>query len=167
MSDPFIGEMRLMPWGWAPRTWARCDGAILAKAQNQALFAILGAAFGGNGNTTFALPDLRGRVPVGAGANSYAVGAAGGEETHLLTTNEVPSHTHPVQGINQAADQPSFISGVFATTASAVYAPPSKNTLALQPRAIQSVGGTPHENRQPYQVITVGIALSGVFPSKN
>jgi microcystin-dependent protein len=166
MSDPFIGEMKLMPWGYAPRGWARCDGGVLQKNQNQALFTLLGTTFGGNGVTNFQLPDLRGRVPVGWG-KTYNLGDKGGEETHMLTVNEVPSHTHPVQGIAKTADQASFVNNVFGTTDTALYAAPSTNRLNLMAQAIQTVGGTAHENRQPYQVITMGIALNGIYPSKS
>src|SRR3954467_1403261 len=114
MSEPFIGEIRLMPYGYAPRSWARCDGALMSVTQNQALFAILGTSFGGNGTTTFGLPDMRGRVPVGTG-KSYALGHVGGEENHLLTAGEVPGHTHPVQGLAATASQPAFASGLLAT----------------------------------------------------
>ncbi len=165
MSDPYVGEMRLLPFGYAPRGWARCDGATMAINQNTALYSVLGIAFGGNGATTFQLPDMRGRVPVGAG-KTYASGATGGEEGHLLTTNEVPSHTHSVQGLAAAANQAAFLTGLFATTASKLYAKPSANTLAVA-NAVQTVGGLPHPNLQPFQVITMAIALNGVYPSKN
>jgi microcystin-dependent protein len=165
MSNPFIGEMRLVPFGFAPRGWARCDGATMAINQNQALFAVLGKAFGGNGQTNFQLPDLRGRVPIGAG-KTYVAGASGGEELHLLTTNEVPSHTHSLQGLAVAASETAFLAGLFATTASNFYVKPSTNTLALS-NPVQSVGGLPHTNMQPFQVITMAIALNGIYPSKN
>jgi microcystin-dependent protein len=165
MSDPFVGEMRLLPFGFAPRGWARCDGTTMIINQNQALYSLLGTTFGGNGSTTFQLPDLRGRVPIGAG-KTYAAGAAGGEEMHQLTANEVPSHTHSCQGVSAKADQSAFVTGLFATTTSNLYSKPSGNMLAVS-NAVQTVGGSPHPNMQPYQVITMAIALNGVFPSRN
>jgi microcystin-dependent protein len=138
---------------------------LLSIAQNQALFSILGTSFGGNGTSTFGLPDMRGRVPVGTG-KSYALGHIGGEENHLLTAGEVPGHTHPVQGLAAIASQPAFASGLLATTPSAAYAAPSANMQPL-PGPVQSVGGKAHPNLQPYQVITMCIALAGIFPSRN
>ena len=170
MSDPFLGEMRLMPFGFAPRGWARCDGGILPINQNTALFSLLGTTYGGNGVSTFQLPDIRGRVPIGAGTYgplNFAVGQKGGEEAHMLTAPEVPGHSHAVQGVTATGTLPAPDSNVFATVTSAIYAAPSANLVALPPATVQIVGGTPHPNLQPYQVITVAIALAGVWPSRN
>ena len=170
MSDPYLGEMRLMPFGFAPRNWARCDGMIMAIAQNQALFSILGTTFGGDGVRTFGLPDLRGRVPLGAGTSpvgtTYPLGSSGGEEMHQLTVAEVPSHSHNLQGLAAAASGTAFLASLFATGPSALYSKPSTNMVTFS-NAVQTVGGLPHTNLQPYQVITMAIALAGVFPSRN
>lgn len=167
MSDPFMGEMRLMPFGFAPRGWARCDGTMMAISQNQALFSILGTSFGGDGVRTFQLPDMRGRVPIGAG-KSYHLGQAGGEEAHMLLPNEVTSHTHNVQGVAAAATLPAPADNVFATVTAAIYAKPAAaNLVALPTPTVGTVGGTAHPNLQPYQVMTMAIALQGVYPSRN
>ncbi len=166
MSDPFIAEMRIMPFGYAPRGWARCDGTTMAISQNQALFSILGTTFGGNGVQTFNLPDLRGRVPVGAG-KSYQLGQTGGEENHMLNANEVTSHTHAVQGVSAAGTVPAPATNVLATVAGGIYAKPSANLKVLPAATIASTGGTAHPNLQPYQVITMAVALQGIFPTRN
>jgi microcystin-dependent protein len=166
MGQPFIGEMRLMPYGFAPRGWARCDGQLLAISQNQALFSILGTAFGGDGNRTFGLPNLKGRVPVGSGS-TYPVGAVGGEESHTLQASETPPHTHKVQGLRVTATTPIPENDVFTTSDAKLYVKTSANMVALQPQTIATVGGGAHPNLQPFQVITVCIALQGIFPSRN
>jgi microcystin-dependent protein len=166
MSQPFIAEMRIMPFGFAPRGWARCDGQLMGTNQNQALFAILGTSFGGNGVSTFQLPDLRGRVPLGSG-KTYHLGQSGGEQTHMLTPGEVPSHTHAVQGIAVAGTLKIPTANVLAAVSSGLYAKPSAKMVALPPATISNVGGTPHPNLQPYQVVTMAIALNGIYPSRN
>ena len=172
MAQPFMGEMRLMAFGFAPRGWARCDGTLMSIAQNQALFAILGTSFGGDGVSTFGLPDMRGRVPVGTGGN-YHLGQMGGEETHLLTAGEVLPHTHAVQGLAASAGDPNPVGKLFATTATSsssinTYSVPSAKLQTLPAKTVSPAGtNTPHPNIQPYQVITVAIALQGVFPSRN
>ena len=165
MSNPFLAEMRLVPFGFAPRGWARCDGGIMAIAQNQALFSILGTTFGGDGFRTYQLPDLRGRVPVGAG-KTYLLGAFGGEEMHQLTVAEVPSHSHKLQGLAAAANGTAFLASLFATAPSNLYSKPSTKMVAAA-NAVQTVGGLPHTNLQPFQAITMAIALAGVYPSRN
>ena len=163
MAEPFLGEVRLMSFNFAPKGWALCNGQLLPINQNQALFSILGIAYGGNGQTNFALPDLRGRVPIhwGSGVN---LGERAGEEFHTVTVNEMPAHNHFVQASTTNADQ--VIPSILAGTNNA-YAP-AGNLTTLNAASISTVGGSqPHENRQPFSVISFCIALQGIFPSRN
>ena len=163
MSEPYIGEIRIFGFDYAPRGWAFCDGAILAISTNQALFSILGTNYGGNGINTFGLPNLQGRVPIHV-SSSYPVGATGGEETHVLTTMEVPSHSHSLIGSSNAADQPIPTNNFLAVTEDNYYIAAANQTLAGG--ALTPVGGVPHENRPPYLTLNFCIALTGIFPSR-
>ena len=166
--DPFLGEIRLVPFAFAPKGWALCGGQLLPINQNQALFALLGTTYGGNGQTTFALPDLRGRVPLGAGENpagsNYQLGSAGGQETVKLAVAQLASHSHPVRANNGSAttkDPTNAVparGGAYAATQNA-----KMNTVMLG----KSGGGQSHENRQPYLSLNYIIALEGIFPSQN
>ena len=167
MSEPFIGEMRVVAFDFAPRGWMQCAGQTLQVRQYQALASLLGNTYGGDGVNTFNLPDLRGRVPVGAGGGqTYQLGFKGGEETHMLKPNEVPPHTHALQASPSTNAVAPPNGHLLASTAS-VYAPPSANTVNLLPTSIVPIGGTPHENRQPFTVLNVVIAFNGVYPSRN
>ncbi|HXV34745.1 MAG TPA: tail fiber protein [Gaiellaceae bacterium] len=164
--DPFIGEIRLVAFNFAPRGWALCEGQLLPINQNQALFALLGTAYGGDGRTTFALPDLRGRVPVGAGqlsgGASYALGATGGEETVKLTTRQLPAHAHAVHASSTAATATSPASAFPA--GGGAYA--ASRNVRMKAAMIGPTGrGEEHENRQPYLGLTYIIALQGIFPA--
>ena len=165
MSEPFLGELRLMAIDFAPKGWAPCNGQLLPINQNQALFALLGTMYGGNGQTTFALPDLRGRVPVHRGTQGgLPQGSSGGSDAHTLTVSELPTHTHVASASPQPGNQP-----VPATLAAAnnAYGPPTDLTT-LTPQTITNVGGSQaHENRQPYLTLNWCIALQGIFPSQN
>jgi microcystin-dependent protein len=163
MSDtPFLGELRLMSFNFPPRGWASCDGQILQISQNQALFSLLGVMYGGNGTTTFALPDLRGRAPVHRGPE-LTQGQVIGEETHALVPSELPAHTHQVMASSANADQST--PGILAA-ANNLYRSPSDLTT-IHPQTIPNVGGSqPHENRPPFLVLCWSIALSGIFPSR-
>jgi microcystin-dependent protein len=170
MSEPFLGEIKLVAFNFPPRGWATCDGQVLSISQNQALFAILGTTYGGNGMTTFALPDLRGRVPFHMGTNqggSYALGQSGGEATHTLTTSELPPHSH-VPGASQTATQVNPLSGVFANGGELAYSSTAASPTLLNPASVQPSGGSlPHENMSPYLTVNFIIALQGIFPSRN
>ena len=168
MSQPFIGEVRMVGFNFAPAGWALCQGQLLAISQNTALFSILGTTYGGNGTTTFALPDLRGRVPAHPGGSlASTLGQAGGLESVVLTTDQIPAHNHLMGSFNQAtAAAPK--GNVFAgkpRRGMDVYAAPPAN-VAINSNDI--VGGSlPHDNMQPYLVVNFVIALFGIFPSRN
>lgn len=170
--DPFIGEIRAFAFGQIPKGWALCNGSLLAVAQNQALFSLLGTRYGGNGQTTFALPDLRGRTPVGYGqvaGVSLPLGTSAGAETVALTGTQVPSHTHALRGTSELASTNNPAGGVLAqtaNTASAAYAAPGSATLAAA--AVASSGaGLAHENMQPSLAVSWCIAIVGLYPSRN
>lgn len=164
MSEPFLGELRLMSFVFAPKGWALCNGQTLPINQNQALYALLGNTYGGNGQTTFNLPDLRARVPVHRG-NEINQGWQVGATAHTLTIGQLPTHTHALRGSSAAGDQPT--PGLLAATNNA-YAAPTDGLTALAPQTIATVGGSQaHENRQPTLTLSWCIALQGVFPSQN
>jgi microcystin-dependent protein len=173
MATPYLGEVRAFGFNFAPVGWAMCNGQALPIAQNQALFALLGTTYGGDGVSTFALPDLRGRVSMHFGAG-FTQGQKAGEETHTLIANELPAHTHLVNAVASAgtANVPGntmhLASGVSSSTGNPVaniYASPG-SAAAMAP--LNATGGSqPHENRMPFLVLNCCIALQGIFPSQN
>ena len=171
MPAPFLSEIRLFCFDFPPKGWAACNGQILPINQNQALFALLGTTYGGNGQTTFALPDLRARVPMHKGpihgtGNSGLLGVKGGERAHTVTTAEMPIHTHSLMVRNSNGSSPQASGNVLAG-ANNMYAP-AANLTTLDPQTIGNVGGSqPHNNMQPYLVMNYCIALVGDFPSPN
>jgi len=174
MSEPFIGEIRMVGFNFAPRGWALCDGQLLAIAQNTALFSLLGTIYGGDGRTTFALPDLRGRVPIhagnGPGLSNYPLGSRAGAETVTLTANQMPSHNHVANAAGPAGNSNDAIGNVWADDAgvsSATYSSAAA-TGTMRSNAIGNAGGNQsHENRQPYLAVNFVIALVGLYPSRN
>jgi microcystin-dependent protein len=149
---------------FAPRGWALCSGQVLAIAQNQALFSLLGTTYGGNGQTTFALPDLRGRVPLHFGTGT--LGEAAGTETHTLLATELPTHTHTVVASSNAADSVSPAGAFWTNAGQTNFAGTANGTMAAN--SVQVVGGSqPHNNLSPYLTVNFIIALQGVFPSRN
>ena len=169
MPEPFMGEIKLVSFNFAPQGWAQCNGQFMLINQNQALFSLLGTMYGGNGQTTFALPDLRGRVPLHKGSQ-FNQGAAGGEQAHTLTISEMPTHTHFAQANNAGAIE-SDPAGHFWSNGgdnvffSGVNAP---NLAAMQTGTVLNTGGSQaHNNMSPYLVLNFIIALQGFFPSQN
>ncbi|MCA9032058.1 MAG: phage tail protein [Planctomycetaceae bacterium] len=167
MSEPFLAEIRIVGFTFAPRGWAFCDGQILPINQNQSLYSLLGTTYGGDGRTTFALPDLRGRVPIHMSAQ-HPLGEKAGQETHTLTAAEMPQHTHPFNGTTDTATARNAAGQGYLGTASVSAYRTSGTEAALNAATISSVGGgQQHENRQPYLGLAFCIALQGLFPSRN
>ena len=167
MSEPYLAEVRIFGFNFAPRGWAFCDGQILPIQQNQALYSLLGTTYGGDGRTTFALPDLRGRTPIHVG-DGFNLGNRGGEESPALTVNEIPSHTHQAKATSDIGTNPNPGGRVLASSAPAeVYGPPN-NQVDLRAGTVANTGaGQGHENMQPYLALTFAIALQGTFPPRN
>jgi microcystin-dependent protein len=172
MSEPFLSEIRIFGFNFAPQGWAMCNGQLLPINQNQALFSLLGTTYGGNGQTNFALPNLQGRAPNHFGGG-FNLGQAGGEMAHTLTTNELPTHLHTltsnmaVVDANSNATQGVPTGNVWANTGKTQYSTAQPNA-AMGPSAVTNVGGSqPHQNMQPYLVLNFCIALQGIFPSQN
>jgi microcystin-dependent protein len=172
VAEPFLGEIRLFSFNYAPRWWAQCNGQLMPINQNQALFSILGTTYGGDGRTTFALPNLQGRVPVHLGTfqpdPSYiSLGEKSGEEHHTVSVSEMPSHMHATVATTKVADSADPSNQLWAslTVSGYSYNPPN---VIMSPQALATAGGSqPHENRQPYTVLNFCIALQGIFPSQN
>ena len=165
MAEPFLSEIRLMSFVFAPKGWALCNGQLLPINQNQALFSLLGTTFGGDGRVNFALPDLRGRVPIHVGG-SHALGERGGEQAHTVTLAELPTHTHPLAGSASDADVVLPTDNVVGRS-SQLYGPATQLT-ALDPSTNGNTGGSqPHLNMQPFLTLSFCIALQGIFPSPN
>jgi microcystin-dependent protein len=168
MAEPFLSEIRMMSFGFPPKGWALCDGALLPINQNQALFSLLGTTFGGNGQTNFALPDLRARVPIHTGSG-HSLGERAGEQAHTLSIAELPTHTHIMQGSSADANTTVPTNNLLArTTASNVYRDTLSNATALNAATVLNTGGSQaHLNMQPSLTISFCIALQGIFPSPN
>jgi len=179
MSDAYVAEIRIFGFNFPPKGWATCSGQILSIAQNQALFSLLGTTYGGNGTTTFQLPDLRGRAPVhqgnGAGLPSVVLGEKGGEENHTLISQEMPNHSHSFAATTATATKKLVNNGVFADDVDsqpvdyfAAFNAPNSSYVNLNPLSMAVAGGSqPHSNMQPYLVLNICISLVGLFPSRN
>ncbi|MDD5543531.1 MAG: tail fiber protein [Acidobacteriia bacterium] len=165
MAEPFLSEIRLFSFGFAPKGWALCDGQLLPINQNEALFSLLGTTYGGDGQVNFGLPDLQGRVPLHMG-NNHTLGEKGGEQTHTLNVNELPGHTHTVMASSNSPTVNTPANNLWASqTGFSPYATSSNESM--NPAAISSVGGSQaHLNLQPFLVINFCIALQGIFPSQ-
>jgi microcystin-dependent protein len=172
VSAPFVAEIRIMPYNFAPKGWAVCAGQLLPISQNTALFALLGTYYGGDGKSTFALPDLQGSVPLqqgqGQGLSDYFLGQTGGSDTVTLIQAEMPFHTHTLNAYNTLGDQPGPAGNSLANYGTKTYLPPpiqSQQTMAFQ--ALPIAGASlPHNNDQPYLGLQFCIALQGVFPPR-
>ncbi|HEY5196409.1 MAG TPA: tail fiber protein [Solirubrobacteraceae bacterium] len=174
MAEPFVAEIRVLPYNFAPRGWAFCSGQVLPIAQNQALFSLIGTFYGGNGTTNFALPDLRGCAPMGQGSGPgltpRVLGETGGENAHTLLATEMAAHSHAPSAFEGrgglGTTVPAAGAAITASSGGSLFGTPAANTMA--PSVISSVGGgTPHNNLMPYLGLNFCIALQGVFPARN
>jgi microcystin-dependent protein len=168
MAEPFLSEIRIFSFNFAPKGWALCNGQFLPINQNQALFSLLGTTYGGNGQTTFALPDLRGRVPTHEG-DGLTLGEKAGASAVTITQQTMPAHTHFINASATDANTTAPVGHILARDVNNPYRPPADGSLiALNPAMITSVGGSqPHENMMPYLTLNFCIALQGIFPSPN
>lgn len=165
MSTPYVGEIRMFAGNFAPLGWAFCDGSLLAIAQNTVLFQLIGTTYGGDGQTTYALPDLRSRVPVHMGSG-FTLGQKGGEEAVTLTVNQMPSHKHVPQANSGTGTKTSPAGNVWASSSNFPFSAKAPNA-AMAPNAIIPVGGSqPHDNMIPFLAVSFIISLFGVFPSQ-
>jgi microcystin-dependent protein len=172
VSNPFVAEVRILPYNFAPKGWATCDGQLLPLSQNTALFSLLGTTYGGDGKSNFALPDLQGSVPLGpgdgGGLSEYVEGQNGGTETVTLLDSEMPLHTHTLSGFNDFGNNPNPSGNALANYGTKTYLPPpvqNAQTMAFQ--ALPVAGASfPHNNDQPYLTLQFCIALQGVFPPR-
>lgn len=166
MSEPFLGEIRICAFGFAPRGWALCNGQLLPINQNQALFSLFGTTFGGDGRVNFALPDLRGRMPIHMG-NGHTLGERGGEQAHTLSIAEIPTHTHVLSHSTARATTGTPTDNVPAQTLSPIYGP-AQSLVAMNPSAVSNTGGSQaHLNMPPFLTLNFSVALQGVYPSQN
>lgn len=173
MSEPFIGEIRMVGFNFAPRGWAMCDGQLLAISSYTALFSILGTTYGGDGRTTFALPDLRGRTPIhegqGPGLSPYPLGQKSGYQTWQLSVNQIPAHRHTGRGTSDPAEESEpagkLPAGAEGNTYRSATAPGGTNIVAMGATA-PTGGNQPHSNEQPYLALYFVIALVGIYPSR-
>ena len=170
MSTPFLAELRIMSFNFAPKGWAVCNGQLLAINSNQALFSLLGTTYGGNGQTTFGLPNLQGRVAMHAGSG-HTQGERAGEEAHTVIASEMAAHLHPAQAdVKQGDALTDNPNGAYLayTTGNPMYSSGSSNMVTMYPQMVSNYGGSQaHENRQPFLALNVCIALQGIFPSRS
>lgn len=174
MSEPFLGEIKMFAGSFAPRSWALCDGQLLAVAQNDALFSLLGTIYGGDGRTTFGLPDMRGRIPIhagsGPGLTPRNIGSKSGTENETLVVNQLPNHTHTLQANTQAGAQGDAAGTTPSQSTVGVYlqSPNPLSIRQLKAASISQVGSSQrHNNMMPFLCINFIIALAGVYPSRN
>lgn len=170
MSEPFLGEIKMFAGNFAPRGFAKCDGQLLAINQNDALFSLLGTIYGGDGRTTFGLPELRGRTPIhhgsGPGLTPRSIGAKSGQERVTLFANDLPAHQHALQAENDAANSNGPANNVLANTSTAIYV--SGGLTPMEGTSIANTGGgAAHNNVMPFQCICYIIALTGIYPSRD
>jgi microcystin-dependent protein len=172
MADPFVAEIRIFGFNFAPKGWAFCNGQILPISQNTALFSLLGTTYGGDGKSTFALPDLQDRAAMqpgqGAGLSLHDLGEIGGSQFVTLLQSEIPNHSHTLMGSNSLGDSPVPTQNALARYANAYQTNSTTNLVAMAPEALSPAGGSlPHNNLQPYLTFNFCIALQGVFPPRS
>ena len=170
MADPFVAEIRIFPFNFAPKGWAWCDGQLMPLSQNTALFSLLGTTYGGNGKSNFALPDLQGRAPMhpgqGPGLSLHDLGETGGSETVTLLESEIPAHTHALRAVEDDGQFFTPVNG-FLAAGNSMYSNAAANTT-MAPQMLAPAGGDqPHNNLQPYLTFYFCIALQGVFPPRS
>lgn len=168
MAQPYVGEIRIFAGNFAPAGWMFCEGQLLPISENETLFQLIGTTYGGDGQSTFALPDLRGRLPLHFGSG-FILAETGGAETITLTTNQIPSHTHPFLATNNAASTNSPTGNTLAAGSGVTVLPygTDQPTTTLHPQSIGTAGGSqPHNNFQPYLCVDFIISLFGIFPSQ-
>jgi microcystin-dependent protein len=175
VADPFVAEIRIFPFNFAPKGWAWCDGQLLPLSQNTALFSLLGTTYGGNGKSNFALPDLQGRAPMhpgqGPGLSLHDLGETGGSETVTLLESEIPAHSHAYRGVSEAGEENDPAGATLGVTiGNTMYLNPATGAplVSMAPEALAPAGGDqPHNNLQPYLTFYFCIALQGVFPPRS
>jgi len=167
MAEPFLSEIRLFSFVFAPKGWALCNGQLLPINQNQALFSLLGTTYGGDGRVNFALPDLQSRAPIHFGSG-HTLGERGGEQAHTLSISEMPTHVHSLNGTSSTGTLVIAAGNLLGTSPSQMYQAPDNNLTPMNPASIANVGGSQaHLNMQPFLVLNFCIALQGIFPSQN
>jgi microcystin-dependent protein len=169
MAEPFLSEIRIMSFNFAPKGWALCNGQLMPINQNQALFSLLGTTFGGDGRVNFALPDVRGRTPIHVGSG-HTLGERGGEQAHTLSISETPTHTHTVNAttIPATTNSPGPTVLTAQSTSANLYASAAQNLVPMSPQMVANVGGSQaHLNMEPFLTLNFCIALQGIFPSPN
>jgi microcystin-dependent protein len=169
--DPFVAEIRIVPFNFAPKGWSFCDGQILPILQNTALFSLLGTVYGGDGQSTFGLPNFQGSVPIGSGQgsglNNYALGQTGGEQAVALISNEIPSHVHQMQAVGTAGTKQSPSGNSWASSTTRQFSGLTPNA-AMGPTALSVTGSSqPHNNMMPFLTLNFIIAMQGIFPPRS
>ena len=166
MAQPYVGEIRMFAGNFAPAGWMFCEGQLLPISEYETLFNLIGTTYGGDGQSTFALPDLRGRIPLHFG-NGFTLAETGGAETVTLTVSQIPAHSHPLLAANAVGNDPNPNPNVFAESSALSLYQSASPTAAMAPESISSVGGSqPHNNFQPYLCVDFIISLFGIFPSQ-
>jgi microcystin-dependent protein len=172
VADPFVAEIRIFPFNFAPKGWAWCDGQLLPLSQNTALFSLLGTTYGGDGKSNFALPNLQGNAPMhpgqGPGLSLHDLGEASGSETVTLLESEIPAHSHQLMSLGAPANRTNPVGNTLSRVSSgSAYVPPPAATVSMAPESLPPAGGDqPHNNMQPYLTFYFNIALQGVFPPR-